>query len=242
MGRDKKKVEQTVQELTQKHPSQHFKGVIRNFSEATEPSFFENLVAEVKELDISMIVNNVGVMSKDSIGILDKEKAKDMVIVNCLVMTMMNQHFLPLLNARKTRSAMLDVSSVNSTLPMCIAEIYAATKTFDRYITLGAASSGKYKNVDFLSFQSGRVSTEMNDNCDESLLTNNVDDAVNGCLRNLGWTVETNGPARAALLGYVFSICREFLPVTLAANLAPLAHDTLDKLFRYKAKSEYIHD
>ena len=95
-------------------------------------------------------------------GAFDQVSAKDMqaeLDANVYHVTMLSRQLLPALEARASRSALINVSSVAATCPMPCASSYSATKAFVSFFTM--ALQREVKNTDVMLLTPGVVRTPM---------------------------------------------------------------------------------
>ena len=82
--------------------------------------------------------------------------------MNCLPQVMMTKIFVPRMLKRSKKSAIIDVSSVLSYLPsITVYIIYAATKSFNRFLATGYTQEIGDSKIDFECFLPAHVTTQM---------------------------------------------------------------------------------
>jgi short-subunit dehydrogenase len=108
-----KKGEQLIevsQLIQMKYPSVEVKKIITDFRNCQKEGFFEIIDSELSRLDISMLVNNVGIITGGKfIDHADKEVI-DMFNVNLLTPMMLTRKFLPRMIQRGHKSAIITLS------------------------------------------------------------------------------------------------------------------------------------
>ena len=218
--------------LKQANPQVQVEKVVIDFSESGDISKLEKAVDQVKDKDISILVNNVGMGTKGT-PVLDMEMqaALDMVVVNCLPQTLFNRLLIPQMQKRSSRSAVIDLSSVASIYPFPGKEIYSATKLYNRFLTNGLSMMPETTNVDFLCLKPGFVTTPLTDNRKEDSITCNTEECVNGALKALGHKRETYGATKHVLFGAGLEAVLFLLPLPLMMKYK----DSLYGLVGYKA-------
>lgn len=74
---------------------------------------------KIKELDVSILVNNVGVDVLDNFCNLPEQQIVDLIKINCFPMTLLSHYFIPIFQERKhrmkKRSAIVNVASMAGT-------------------------------------------------------------------------------------------------------------------------------
>ena len=167
-----------------------------DFIESNKAAFFDQMQDKIRDLDVSVLVNNVGVLySKDPLQLSAKE-IRDTIVVNCCSQVGMDKLLIPKMQKRPFRSAVIDLSSIVSMTPMYLHGVYGATKCINEYICQGLSSY--IKNVDFLCVNPGLVSTNMTQNrpADKGngpSRSVSVNECVDGIFNSLGSIPKTNG-------------------------------------------------
>lgn len=232
VARNPQKMVEKEELLKKVNPQVQVEKVVIDFTEAGDVSKIEKVVDQVKDKDISILVNNVGMGTKGT-PVLDMEMqaALDMVVVNCLPQTLLNRLLIPQLQKRAKRSAVIDLASIASIIPFPGKEIYSATKLYNRFLTSGLSMMPETINVDFLSVKPGFVTTPLTDNRKEDNITCNTEECVNGALKALGHKRETYGATKHILFGAGLEAFFFLLPVPLLLKYK----DTLYGLVGYKA-------
>lgn len=214
-GRNEEKIGQRIKELSNECPKVSFRGVLVDFGKSDEKSFLETLDAAMKGIDVALIVQNVGVFNGEPIGKRPEAELVNTVKINSLTHFQIMNHYMPKLNARKTRSGFLDVSSCMTFYPHEQFHVHAATKTPHRFLTNGAYLSGDFANVDILCLTPGYTKTAMLPQIKLSPLTSPTEEVVEGGLKALGNVAQTYGSKRHILNGVI----RETLSFVLPQRL-----------------------
>ena len=204
-ARDAKKLAEKKSLLEKKHPKVKFATIQADFSQITDPALAERIAKELEPYDVSVLVNNVGL---GTLGVpiteTTMESSQRMVLVNCITPVLMAKIFLERVKSRKSRSAIIELSSVASIAPLAKKEIYSATKSFNRFFAM--SMNPKVKSlVDYLILKPGFVTTALTDNRKSDFITCNVDECVNSTLKVLGQRQQTYGHWKHTIKGHVFS-------------------------------------
>lgn len=139
--------------------------MIYDFSKLSTEESAEQLKSlleeNLKDVDVSILVNNVGCAKYAA---LDKHTIWDsmrQVNVNVNSQTYMSMFLLPKLLARESRSAMINVSSVAAYYPGGMVPVYCATKSYNW--TLSESMRDAYSDkMDFLTVTPSNTATQMN--------------------------------------------------------------------------------
>lgn len=234
-ARDRAKMDDKEKLIKQANGNVQILKVVVDFkNSAQDPSFFDQIFKQIEHLDISVIVNNVGVGTNNT-PVLDMnmQTALDMIIINCIPQTVFDWYFIPRLAARSTHSAIIDVSSVASTISLPGKEIYSATKYYNKSInnSFEMMSALKKHKIDYLTLKPGFVTTPLTGNRPEDAITCNTTECVNGALKALGHKRETFGATKHVLFGSVIEGITFLFPIPFLLKY----RDTLYKIVGYKA-------
>jgi len=191
LGRNREKLEQVEKEFKGLNPSVEFRIVIADFINADQVNFAERIYDQVHDLDISIIVNNAGSGLLQKYSETPTAKIKELVVMNCLSHALLTRVFLPKLQARAQKSAILNISSFSSYTPIPGLSLYSSTKVFLDYLSRGIAY--EHPNMDIISLIPNFVSTPGLRNKKPDFETITTEEFVNSSLSALGNTTHTPG-------------------------------------------------
>lgn len=196
ISRSQTKLDAAKSEIQAENPLIEVKTLSRDFSNAFNAEFFEGIAKELEGLDVSILVNNVGIMPIMENLEYTPQKIKDTIVINCSSQIGMSRILLPKMSKRTLKSAQIDLSSVASLAPVTSGAVYSASKIFNKFISDGLASY--VNNVDFLCVKPAAVSTALNNHAkvDNKLSIHKavtVADCVDGIFKALGHVPETCG-------------------------------------------------
>lgn len=146
----------------------------------------------IKDLDVSILVNNVGVLYPNYLDKISESAIKESIIVNCVPQAVLSKYFIPLMKARNNRSAIITLSSFSSTFPIPSLQIYAATKSYNDYLskTIGKENP----KIDCLSVKPYYVATNMISHDERSMKEScSTGELVERSLRDLGHDTQSWG-------------------------------------------------
>jgi short-subunit dehydrogenase len=86
-----------------------------------------------------MLVNNVGILNIGSFDKIDEKLLKDELVVNILPITLLSHHVIPLMLTRKSKSAIVNLSSAAIEVLFPHNAVYNATKAFDDMLSRSLA-------------------------------------------------------------------------------------------------------
>lgn len=191
ISRTLSKLEKTEKELKEKHPGLKVVSIQADFSKCIEPGFFDKIWEKTKDLDISILVNNVGIDAIDLFVDMTDEFVHRMLAINVYTATFMTKLYLKKLSERK-RSAVITMGSLAGKLPISYFNVYCATKAYTEMFSLSLAK--EHTNIDFMSIRPSEVSTGMTHHKPADILTITADQCTSSILSELGkGKLESNG-------------------------------------------------
>ena len=159
------------------------KTIACDFSRCHEPGFFDVIQKETSDLDVSILVNNVGIDSIERFDELSVDYIQKTIVVNCWAMTFMTRTLIKKM-ATRPRAAVLNLSSMIGLFPGHHYNIYSASKAFSDMLSRCLAR--EYNNVDIISVCPSEVSTPMTGNKPTDIWTIMPNDCVSWVLNDLG--------------------------------------------------------
>ena len=113
--------------------------VYKDLANGQEISFYKKLYDEAKDLDVSILVNNVGIITYDTYDKTPIAKVAKMIKLNVIMPALLTSLFINKLKSRAKRSALIITSSCVGFVPSPPMSIYTATKGFSRFLGQGLA-------------------------------------------------------------------------------------------------------
>jgi len=186
LSRNKTKLEDLSKEIKKRYGENvkvHIE--VKDFTEGDglNRDYFPGLVERIKHLDISILVNNVGIDLIERFDEQKLEELKHLLQTNLSPLTFLTRALLPSLARRKHQSAIITVSSMAGIIPMHHMNSYAGTKAFGLMLSEGIRR--EYSNVDFLCLTPSKVSTAMNEYKPLDLFTVSADQCATSALEDL---------------------------------------------------------
>lgn len=164
-------------------------------------SDFKTLAEATAELDVSVLINNAGMVKYKQNNEMCYEEIDEIMNLNGLAATRLIHYFLPRLAKRENKSAIINVSSVIAVKPCPVLCLYSSTKAFTHYFTVGLSENYKNK-VDIMSFMPANVETNMAiSETSPLLITPQL--AVQECLKDLGYKIVSHGYWKHTLVAYI---------------------------------------
>jgi len=135
IARNKDKLNKVADEMKKINPSIQTKVVTADFGNSTNLALFDEIYAQIKDLDISILVNNVGTDILSKFHEHTDENLKTILTLNVFPIVFLCKKLITKMRTRKQRSGIINVSSVASIVPMPFFGTYGATKAFDDFFS-----------------------------------------------------------------------------------------------------------
>ena len=164
--------------------------MIFDFKNSSNIELFKDIYSEIKGLDISLLVNNVGIDHVDAFIKAPPEILKNLININCFPVFFLTHHILPNMLKRTSKSAIINISSMSAVRPVPYFCAYGSTKSFIDYFT--KAMEREYPSIDWISVRPNFVDTNINNHL-RNFQTVNPEGVVQGVLSDLGNYVESFG-------------------------------------------------
>ena len=136
--------------------------VHKDLSTGDGMSFYKELYEEVKDLDVSILINNVSIYTMIKYHMNNTKRISEMMKLNVVLPTVLTSLFIKKLLAREKKSAIITMSSCVGVFINPFENIYSATKIFNRFFGLGLAEEFRDK-IDCQTVCHGIVYTGMNE-------------------------------------------------------------------------------
>ena len=125
----------------------------------SRPGKPERLADEVRDLQISLLVNNAGVGYSGRFDLQDSDRLRDLVMTNCVAPAVLTARLLPGMRARG-RGAVLFTGSIAGRQPLPLHAAYSASKAFDGLLGEALFLETRGSGVDVLVLEPGTTETE----------------------------------------------------------------------------------
>ena len=117
IARDEKKLQNTQAELKTKYPDQNVKYISYEFNKIYTDNEIESLQKSVFEItgnNISVLVNNVGVITRGMLPEIGNDKINEMLNVDLVSVTFMTKVFINLIEKREGKSLVVISGSISA--------------------------------------------------------------------------------------------------------------------------------
>mmetsp|Transcript_61219 Transcript_61219/g.70147 ORF Transcript_61219/g.70147 Transcript_61219/m.70147 type:complete len:317 (-) Transcript_61219:227-1177(-) len=174
------------------------KYIVLDFAKNTEITQYEKAFEELKGLDVSILVNNVGISAGGPYHEWSSQKIQDFVTVNIYSQLAFTRYFIPKLLERHEwgqHSAIISMGSLSSYVPVGnLFAMYTGVKKFNHIFSLAIAEELRGK-VDVISVTPGGVKSNLSDQYkyDKGNSYPTPQMLVRGALRDLGHQDTTAG-------------------------------------------------
>lgn len=202
VGRNAEKLGEVAKIINALPTKPETKVVVADLSQAHIEGFLEKTFGELTTLDISVIVNNAGKGISGDFSDYSEEDIRDTVVVNTVAPALITRFFINLLNERKHKSAIINLSSVGTEAPAFNSGLYNATKSFLNIFSESLAYKFSDK-IDILALKPSFVVTRMTGNR-PNIFSITPEQAAQSCLHLLGRRNETFGHWKHRLIGPLY--------------------------------------
>jgi len=191
ISRTMSKLEECAAELKAKHKVET-KVVAADFSKVQEPGFMKAITTAVADLDVGVLVNNVGMSYSYPCWFAEEDTSEELLAsllqLNVCSTTAMTKLVLPGMVSRK-RGAVINLSSAAGNMPCGSPGLaaYSATKAYVTALGKSIAHEVKAKGVTVQTHVPYFVSTKMSKIRKASLMVPSPDAWVDSSLRMLGY-------------------------------------------------------
>lgn len=131
---DDENLTKTCDEIEQKYKVET-KCMAKDFAYSTEPTFFDDIFEDTQKLDISVLVNNVGLFSTKAIIDESMESARKVLTINTVPQMLMCQEFIRRMLQRPHKSGIVNMASILGSFPVGFCPIYSAAKGCTDYLS-----------------------------------------------------------------------------------------------------------
>ena len=139
-----------------------FRIVEVDFAKEDSASYIPRIEESIKDLDIGVLVNNVGMSYEHPQEYLDLESTyvDTLINVNIVSLNVMTRIVLPQMVERK-KGAVINLSSLSAAFPTPLLSVYAASKSYVDLFTQGLAKEYASKGITVQCILPGHVVSNM---------------------------------------------------------------------------------
>ena len=221
IARNPQKLAKVKEEIEKRYPDTQVKWIKANFEEAFKPNFYEEIYKELEGLDISILINNVGVAITNYFEQIPEDIIQKNLIVNIMPQVLLTRKLITkLLDRKGHKSAIINLSSVLGTHPIPYNTIYSSCKVFNDFFSR-ALNQEYRKKIDILSLRPFYVSTPATYDKKPCIDTITAEECAEGCLRALGKWDFTWGHYKHAIQGFGYSFMPGWFVTLMAIIFGP---------------------
>ena len=187
--------------------------VVIDFARGATAAFWsEQFAPAVADIDVSVLVNNVGINETDRFECIDPQRLLDFVAVNCTSQLLATRTLIARMSRRwpARRSAVISLSSVAGQRPLLYLAAYSATKAFNDLFSRALALELGDRGVDVLSCRPGYVCSSMSQLAEPGGFVLDRYECARGCMDKLGFVTETFGDWRHAVYAFWYALLPEW--------------------------------
>jgi len=203
ISRTLSKLESAEAEVQRANAAVQTRVVVADFRSCSEQLFWDELARQISDLDVSVLVNNVGINRTERFDTIDPAFLRDIVSVNCTSQLLMSRLLISSMLKRPLRSAIISISSVAGLRPLLYLSPYSATKAFNDFFSRALQLEVRDK-VDVLSLRAGYVVSNMSQLKETGGFVLDRYECARGCIEKLGFVTETYGHVAHAVYGRSF--------------------------------------
>ena len=205
ISRNKEKLARTEEQLRSKREVK-LKSIVFDFRDSADSLKYCCLVEQLKQLDIALLVNNVGTSDAKIFHRFSHSQIVDILNINCLSMAALSADVLPIMAQRQRKSCLINLSSYMEEKPLPFLALYAATKAFNKNLT--ESLWHEYPQVDVMCLKPMFVETPLSRQ-KKGLTVPDRRECARDALKELRWEHETYGHISHRLVG---SISKHLIP------------------------------
>jgi len=194
VSRSMHKLENVASELVEKYPKVETKVIEVDFSREDSSSYIPKIEESIKDIDIGILVNNVGLSYEHPQEFLelDSTYVEAMVNVNIVSINAMTRIVLPQMVERKN-GVIINISSFLAAFPTPLLTVYSACKSYKDLFSQGLAKEYLSKGITVQCVMPGYVVSKLSKIRKPSLTVPTPTAFVRSALSRLGIESRTCG-------------------------------------------------
>lgn len=159
VSRTKQKLDDVREEIKQFHDVR-IKTIAVDFVKDDEEEYVEKIETGIEDVQVDILINNVGMATYNSFFHEDAHLANDLVRCNIMSMNNMIAIILPQMMCRKS-GLIINVSSLGGVAPTPMLAVYSSTKAYVHFFTQCLEVEYRRMGVIFQCLTPGMVTTKM---------------------------------------------------------------------------------
>ncbi|CAD5116845.1 DgyrCDS5689 [Dimorphilus gyrociliatus] len=180
-------------------------------ADCCKTDIYETIDDELKEIDIGVLVNNVGIgLGRNYVhNITDRNDIKNIIICNMLPLTMLSHSVLPSM-IKKRNGIIINVGSISGTFVQPFKVIYGATKAYTDLFSRSLQEEVREFGIIVQSVLPSYVSTKLVGHMSVNFSVPLPEKYVRSALNTVGVESRTFGYIQHALQGLIFNSPESF--------------------------------
>jgi len=236
VSRTQSKLDLTASEISKKFPSAQVKTIAVDFVNDDETTYRLKIAREIEDLEISVLVNNVGLSYEFPAPYLEieggtNEKASELIKCNITSVNTMTALVLPQMVERKS-GVVINISSLSGLMATPLLSVYSASKSYVDIFSRGLCEEYKNKGITIQSVAPGYVVSKLSKIKKPNMIAPTPEVFVKSALNTLGIESSTTGFWLHDLMVYMST---EVLPGWLATKIT---HDSLKSIRKRALKKK----
>jgi len=236
ISRTQSKLDSTANKIVERYPTVQTKTVAVDFVNDEDTSYRLKVAREIEDLEIAVLVNNVGLSYAFPAPFLEieggtNEISSDLVKCNITSVNTMTALVLPQMVERKS-GVIINISSLSGLMPTPLLSVYSASKAYVDIFTRGLCDEYKNFGIVVQSVAPGYVVSKLSKIRKPTMIAPTPDVFVKSALSTLGIESRTTGFWLHDLMVYATT---ELLPEWLATKIT---HDSLKAIRKSALKKK----
>lgn len=192
LARNREKLIRVEEQIRKINNNIRTKVIVSDLSKSYEENFIPIIDEQIKDLDISILVNNAGVADSNYFERSNPILLKEMILTNALAPVLLTRCIIVKMLTRNKKSAVINLASFSASRPLPYVTVYGCTKVFNDYLARALAIEYQGK-IDFMSLRPNWVSTKMSKKRFNKLDVITPNTCAKDGLRELGYETVTAG-------------------------------------------------
>jgi 17beta-estradiol 17-dehydrogenase / very-long-chain 3-oxoacyl-CoA reductase len=216
VGRNPEKLASCASDLKSKY-GVDVRNIVRDFSLSSQnpKPFFEDIFCKTADLDISIVVNNIGFGVKSYFHEMNPKHMYEVISMNIFPIVYLSRLFLPRLQKRHQGAGIVNLSSLRANGPSKRGVVYSAAKAFDLAISQLTASDelvlSHNTKVDVVGLQPGYVDTPLTKGLENRPMMITPVECAEAALKCLGKINRTGGHWKHLLVNALTAPLLQFM-------------------------------
>lgn len=213
VSRTESKLVQTRKDILAKHPDVEIRYATFDFTNPS-PSDYQELLSQLNEVNIGILINNVGMFFEYPEYMHQVEGGLDtlanVAIVNILPPTLLSAGILPQMVSRKT-GIVVNIGSAAGAFPMAKWSVYSASKKYVSWFTATLRKEYGHQGILFQTITPLMVATKMAGNPNTSFFCPDSESYAKSALKTIGNSSDTTGYITHQLEYEMMNLLPEFI-------------------------------